>query len=89
VRKAKSYLEFMSFSRQGLIHQLEFEGFSNEDAVYGADHCDADWMEQAVKKAESYLEIMAYSRQGLIDQLLFEGFTPEEAAHGVDATGLQ
>ncbi len=26
------------FSRQGLIEQLEFEGFTSQQAVYGADH---------------------------------------------------
>jgi hypothetical protein len=35
--KAKSYLSFMSFSRDGLIDQLEFEGFTHSQAVYGAD----------------------------------------------------
>lgn len=34
-KKAASYLEFISFSREGLIEQLEFEGFTHEQAVYG------------------------------------------------------
>lgn len=88
VKKAQSYLRAMAFSRQGLIEQLEYEGFSNEDATYGADNSGADWMAQAVKKAQSYLDAMAFSRQGLIEQLEYEGFTYEEAVHGVDATGL-
>ena len=37
VKKAKSYLEFMAFSRDGLIEQLEYEGFSYEEAVYGVE----------------------------------------------------
>jgi hypothetical protein len=56
--------------------------------VYGVDHCDADWMEQAVKKAKSYLDMMAFSRSGLIEQLEYEGFTTEQAVHGVEANGL-
>ncbi|WP_230667584.1 Ltp family lipoprotein [Microbacterium sp. MEC084] len=37
VKKAQQYLDFMSFSRQGLIDQLEYEGFSTADATYAAD----------------------------------------------------
>ncbi len=88
VRMAKDYLDYTAFSREGLIGQLEYEGFSNEDATYGADNCGADWMEQAVKCAENYLDYTAFSRQGLIDQLEYEGFTHEQAVHGVDAVGL-
>ena len=78
----------MAFSRDGLIKQLEFEGFPNEDAVYGVDHVSVDWNEQAVKKAKSYLDTMAFSRDGLIKQLEFEGFTHEQAVYGVEKNGL-
>lgn len=78
----------MDFSRTGLIEQLEFEGFSPEDATYGVDAQNADWMEQAARSAANYLEMMPFSRSGLIDQLLFEGFTQEQAEYGVSATGL-
>jgi hypothetical protein len=88
VAKAKQYLDLMAFSRTGLISQLEFEGFSNSDAIYGADNSGADWYEQAAKKAQQYLDIMSFSRQRLIDQLIFEGFTQSQAVHGVDAVGL-
>jgi len=87
VDKAKSYLRVMAFSREGLIDQLEFEGFSHTEAVYGVDHVGANWNEQAAKKAESYLKIMSFSRSGLIDQLEFEGFTPAQAEYGVRAVG--
>ena len=87
-KKAESYLSIMAFSREGLIEQLEFEGFSNVDATYGTDAQGADWNEQAAKKAQSYLDTMAFSRSGLIDQLLFEGFTQEQAEYGVNAVGL-
>ena len=87
LRHAKSYLEFQAFSRKGLLDQLAYEGYSSEDAIYGVDHCGADWNEQAVKKAKSYLELMSFSRQGLIDQLLFDGFTADQAEHGVIGAG--
>ena len=34
--KAYEYLDYTSFSLAGLIDQLEFEGFSNAEATYGA-----------------------------------------------------
>lgn len=86
--RAKEYLSVMSFSHDGLVEQLEYEKFSHEDAVYGADNCGADWYEQAEKKAQEYLDVMSFSRDGLIDQLEYEGFTHEQAVHGVDAAGL-
>ena len=88
VRSAEQYLSFAPFSRSGLIDQLEFEGYSTEDATYGVDAQNADWNEQAAKSGESYLEISAFSRSGLIDQLEFEGYTSEQAAYGADANGL-
>lgn len=82
--KAQSYLKAMAFSRKGLIEQLEFEGFTTDEATYGVDHCGADWKEQAVKKAASYLKSMNFSKNGLIEQLEFEGFTHEQAVYGVE-----
>src|SRR3989344_2489764 len=83
--KALSYLRYTSFSYSGLIKQLEFEGFTHQEAVYGVDNCGADWKEQAALKAQSYLDYSAFSKQGLIDQLEFEGFTKEQAEYGVQA----
>ena len=37
VKKAAEYLEYSSFSRDGLISQLEFEGFTHEQAVHGVE----------------------------------------------------
>jgi Host cell surface-exposed lipoprotein len=34
-RPAASFLEASSFSRSGLIEQLEFEGFTHAQAVFG------------------------------------------------------
>lgn len=87
LESAESYLEFSSFSYQGLVEQLEFEGYSNEEAVYAVNNCGADWNEQAAKTAQSYIDLMSFSRQELIDQLEFEGFTPEQAEYGVKAVG--
>ena len=78
----------MAFSRSGLINQLEFEGYTEEDATYGVDALNVDWHEQAAAKADEYLDMMAFSRSGLIDQLVFEGFSQAEAEYGVNTTGL-
>lgn len=88
VQKAKSYLAYTAFSYSGLISQLEYEGYSNADATYGADNSGADWYEQAAKKAEDYMNYSAFSRSGLISQLEYDGFTRSQAEHGADAVGL-
>lgn len=87
-QKASQYLSIMSFSRSGLIRQLEFEGFSNADATYGVDANNVDWNQQAAAKAADYLSMMSFSRSGLITQLLFEGFSQAQAEYGVSTTGL-
>lgn len=87
LRSAASYLSAMAFSHDGLIQQLEYEGYSTEDATYAADHCGADWNEQAAKSAKNYLSAMSFSRSGLIQQLEYEGFTASQAEYGVSANG--
>jgi len=88
IKKADSYLSYTSFSRSGLIEQLEFEGFSTSDATYGVDAQNANWDEQAAKKAKSYLSYTSFSRSGLIEQLEFDGFTQKQAEYGVSANGF-
>ena len=88
VAKAKSYLGYSAFSRDGLVAQLEYEQFSHADAIYGADNSGANWNEQAAKKAKSYLEYSAFSRGSLIQQLKFEKFTQAQAEYGATAVGL-
>ncbi|QUY62497.1 Ltp family lipoprotein [Gulosibacter molinativorax] len=85
LESAEGYLSFTSFSRSGLIEQLEFEGFSNADATFAADAVGADWGEQAIKSAESYLDFTSFSRSGLIEQLEFEGFSSDHATMAVDS----
>ncbi len=84
LQSAKNYLRYTAFSKKGLINQLEFEGYSNNEAMYAVNNCGADWKEQAVKKAQEYLRYTSFSKKGLMDQLEFEGFTKEEATYGVE-----
>lgn len=86
--KAKSYLNYLPFSRDGLIEQLEYDQFSYEDAVYGVDNSGANWNEQAAKKAKSYIDYLPFSRGGLIDQLKYDKFTQSQAEYGASAVGL-
>lgn len=87
LKKAQDYLNYSSFSKKGLIGQLEYEGFSNAEALYAVDNCGADWNQQAASKAESYISYTSFSRSGLIEQLEYEGFTYEQAVYGVNAVG--
>ena len=90
VRSAESYLDFMSFSRQGLIDQLSSEygeQFPLEDATVAVDSLNVDWLAEAVESADSYLDLSGFSRQGLIDQLsseFGEQFTVEQATFAAD-----
>lgn len=88
IKKAKSYLDFTGFSHDGLIAQLEYEKFSQADAVYGADNSGANWNEQAAKKAKAYMDYSAFSRGSLIEQLKYDKFTQEQAEYGANSVGL-
>lgn len=37
VSSAKSYISFSTFSYQGLIEQLEYEGFTHDQAIYAVE----------------------------------------------------
>lgn len=87
LKKAGEYLDYTAFSYDGLIDQLEYEGFSHSEAVYAADNCGANWNEQAARKAREYLDYTSFSRDGLISQLEYEGFTHSQAEYGVKAVG--
>jgi len=88
VRSAEDYLDYSAFSRTGLIGQLEYEGFSTEDATFAVDKVGADWSQQAAFAAQQYLDYSSFSRSGLIDQLMYEGYTAAEAEYGATQVGL-
>lgn len=82
LKSAQSYIRTMPFSKKGLIEQLEYEGYSTDEATYGAEN----WKEQAAISAKNYLKTMSFSRSGLKDQLIYEGYTSEEAEYGVSVS---
>ena len=78
-----------AFSYSGLQDQLEYNGFTEEEAQYGVDNCNADWNEQAYKKVKSYMKSSPdMGRSRMIEQLQYNGFTYEQAVYGVDQAGL-
>ncbi len=85
--KALDYLDYSPFSYSGLIKQLEYEGFSTEEATYAADNCGADWSSQASEKAVDYLDYSAFSYSSLIKQLEYEGFSSDQASFAADSCG--
>ena len=87
LKSAKNYLSLMGFSKSGLIKQLEFDGYSSEDATYAAENCNANWNEQAAKSAKNYLDTMPFSKSELIHQLEFDGYSKEEAEYGAQSAG--
>lgn len=84
---AKRYLSTMPFSEKRLKEQLEYEGFSSNEADYAVANCGADWNQQAANKAKDYLDTMSFSRSRLIEQLEYEGFTKSQAEYGASQTG--
>ena len=88
VKAAGNYIKIMPFSREGLIKQLKYEGYSTADSTYAVDKLKIDYNKQALKAAETYLDMMAFSRSGLIKQLKYEGYTTKQATYAVDKIGL-
>lgn len=88
VRAADNYISIMPFSSSSLATQLEFEGYTTDEANYAISQLDVDWAEQAVKAAENYIDIMPFSAESLTTQLEFDGHSPEHAAAAVASVGL-
>lgn len=88
IQTADKYIKYSAFSKSGLVEQLEYEGYSNEDATFAVENVEVDWREQAVIQAKNYLDYSAFSRSGLIDQLLYEGHSQEDANYAVNQVGL-
>ena len=89
------YLEYMGFSKQGLIDQLSSEygdGYEKADAEVAVETIEknglVDWVEEAKESAQSYLDSMSFSKDGLIEQLespYGDNYTHEQAVEAVEA----
>lgn len=81
---ANNYLDFSSFSKQGLYDQLLYEDYPEDAAQYAVDNVVTDWNENALESAINYLDFSSFSDQGLYDQLIYEGYTAEQAQYAID-----
>jgi hypothetical protein len=94
IRSAENYLDFMPFSRLGLIRQLSSsagDGYSKADATYAVDHITVNYNEQAYKAGKNYLDMMSFSRAGLIQQLTSSAgdqYTRAQATYAVNKLDL-
>lgn len=81
---AEDYLDYDSFSKQGLYDQLIYEKYSADAAQYAIDNVEANWNENALQTAQDYLDFSSFSDQGLYDQLIHDKYTTEEAQYAID-----
>lgn len=84
LNSAYDYLNYTSFSKQGLYEQLLFEDYPEASAQYAIDNIESDWNENALQNAIDYLDYTSFSDQGLYDQLIFEGYTAGQAQYAID-----
>jgi Host cell surface-exposed lipoprotein len=83
---AQDYLRYTAFSKAGLSHQLQYEGFSRATSDYAVNHISVSWKYQAVRKAKSYLRYSHFSCSGLIHQLDYEKFLHWQSVYGARHT---
>ncbi len=81
---AEDYLNYSSFSKQGLYDQLLYEGFPEDAAQYAIDNVVTDWNQNALQTAVDYLDYSSFSYPGLYDQLVYEGYAAEQAQYALD-----
>ena len=84
---ATAHLAATAFSRQGLIAQLELDGFEASDAIFAVDNVEVDWNEQCSRKAGDYISDPDFPMQDLMDLLASDGFTSEQIAYAVEMLG--
>lgn len=87
IARAESYTNLMAFSRARLIQQLEFEGFTHNDAQWAVDQLTIDWNEQALKKANSYHSLMSLPPDNIRRLLTFEDFSEEQIDYAMTNIG--
>lgn len=87
--KANEYVDTLPLSRDGLIKQLEYDGYTTDVATYAADNCSANWNKEAKEMAEQYMDSTTYTYKDMVQQLETEGFTKDQAKFGAKAVGLE
>lgn len=87
--KANEYIDTLALSHDGLIKQLEYDGYATDVATYAADNCSANWNKEAKEMAEQYMESTSYTYKSMVQQLEADGFTKDQAKFGAKAAGLK
>lgn len=87
--KANEYVDTLPLSHDGLIKQLEYDGYTTDVATYAADNCSANWNKEAKEMAEQYMDSTTYTYKDMVQQLEAEGFTKKQAKFGAKAVGLE
>ena len=87
--KANEYVDTLPLSHDGLIKQLEYDGYTTDVATYAADNCSANWNKEAKEMAEQYMDSTTYTYKDMVQQLETEGFTKDQAKFGAKAVGLE
>ena len=80
---AQTYVDNENLSRESLIEELEFDGYSTTDAQWAADNVNVDWHLEASGVAAEALVYSAFSEEGLIEFLEYDGFTRKQAEFAV------
>ena len=73
------------WSRQEVINTLRAAGFSNSEAIHGADNAGINWNDNAFRSAQRSIGNYP-SRQALINFLVRVGFTNAQATQAADRT---
>ena len=75
-------------SKDGIIDQLIYDGCEEDDAAFAANHCGADWNEQADRFVKEFFLEYGYDREELIDKLITNAkFTQKQAEYAADQNG--
>ena len=86
VKKAKTYLKTVHFSKYKLLSHLSgYEKFTQEEAAYAVEHVKADWNLQALEKARDFRKYGNRSPEEIKKRLVeFEYFTEQEANYAIE-----
>jgi hypothetical protein len=94
IEAAEQYLQMGSFSRLGLIQQLDSSsgnGFPESVAEFAVNHVKANWDQQAAEAAKGYMQQGGFSYSSMVQQLdspYGNDFTYSQAVYGAKAVGL-
>lgn len=83
---AKGYVRSVPMSYDGLVSQLEHDGYSHDEAVVAADACGADWNESAARAADDYVKRSGVSADGLRRRLAGDGYTQDQIDYAMGRT---